>query len=249
MFDPITLDDISTGTDINDLSKTQLKNLQRALSWMTYPVSKVDGLIGPNTRGTYGEYMADLGEPAPNLFTDLAKTHAINHIEATKNLMRSDVSDRKKTEAAIAAMCTHLGIGLRDQIAYVLATTKWETWHTFEPIREAPKKSEAWRKRNFRYYPYYGRGYVQLTWKSNYTDYYHIMREPLVAQPDLALGSEIALFVLVHGCKMGTFTGRKIEDYINASGTDFKNARRVTNGTDKWAEIKAIAEDYAEALS
>lgn len=249
MFDPNTLADISTGADINLLSETQLKNVQRALSWMAYPISKVDGRIGPNTRGAYGEYMADLGESSPNQVTDVAKTYAINHIESTKGLMRSDVSDRKKTETAIAAMCIHLGIGLRDQIAYVLATTKWESWHTFKAIREAPKKSEAWRQKNFKYYPYYGRGYVQLTWKSNYTDYYHIMREPLVAQPDLALRSEIALFVLVHGCKTGTFTGRKIEDYIDHSGTDFKNARRVINGLDKWVEIKAIAEGYVGALS
>lgn len=90
---------------------------------------------------------------------------------------------------------------------------------------------------------------MQLTWKSNYTDYNHIMREPLVAQPDLALEAEIALFVLVHGFKMGTFTGRKIEDYINTDGTDFKNARRVINGLDKWAEINAIAKKYVIALS
>lgn len=155
MFDPNTLNNISTGSDINDLNKTQLKNVQRALSWMTYPISNVDGLIGPNTRGAYGEYMADLGEPTPSLVTDLAKTNAIKHIKATKKLVRSDVSNRKKTEAAIVALCNHLGIGLIDQMAYVLATVKWESWHTFEPIGEVPKKSEAWRKKNFKYYPYY----------------------------------------------------------------------------------------------
>ena len=47
----------------------------------------------------------------------------------------------------------------------------------------------------------------------------------------------VALFALVHGFKTGTFTGRKITDYINRSETDFVNARRCINGTDKATEI------------
>jgi hypothetical protein len=52
-------------------------------------------------------------------------------------------------------------------MAYVLATTEWETDHTFKPVREAFWKDEAWRQVNLRYYPYYGRGYMQLTWEDN----------------------------------------------------------------------------------
>ena len=42
--------------------------------------------------------------------------------------------------------------------AYVFATVFHETAQTFAPVIEAYWKTEAWRKRNFRYYPYYGRG-------------------------------------------------------------------------------------------
>ena len=53
-----------------------------------------------------------------------------------------------------------------------------------------------------------------------------------------------ALFVLVHGFKTGVFTGRSITDYIDASHTDFINARRCINGTDRAYEIASLAEAY-----
>ncbi|MDX1371593.1 MAG: hypothetical protein R3321_03945 [Nitrososphaeraceae archaeon] len=42
------------------------------------------------------------------------------------------------------------------QTAYLLATTRWETGNKFIPNVEAYWLSEAWRKRNLRYYPYHG---------------------------------------------------------------------------------------------
>lgn len=52
--------------------------------------------------------------------------------------------------------------------AYVIATSYWETNKTMVPVKEAYWLSENWRKDNLRYYPWYGRGYVQLTWEDNY---------------------------------------------------------------------------------
>jgi len=60
--------------------------------------------------------------------------------------------------------------------------------------------------------------------------------------------NDIALFVLVHGFKTGTFTGRKITDYINNFETDFINARRCINGTDRAHEIADLAENYLNDL-
>ena len=48
----------------------------------------------------------------------------------------------------------------------VLATVEWETNKTFQPVREAYWLNEDWRRAHLKYYPYYGRGFVQLTWKS-----------------------------------------------------------------------------------
>ncbi len=248
MFDPNTLIRIDAGSDINNLHPTKLKNLQRSLSWMTYAISVVDGLIGPNTRNAFAEFKADIGENDVTIVTSNSNNIAIDQIEKTQSILKTDVSNQDKTKLAIIALCKNLGIGLKTQIAYVLATVQWETNHTFEPVKEAYWKNETWRRNNLHYYPYYGRGYVQLTWKSNYRKYSRIMREALVGTPDLALDPEVALMVLVHGFKLGSFTGRKITDYINTSNTDFINARRCINGLDKWEEIKELAESYLAEL-
>jgi uncharacterized protein (TIGR02594 family) len=154
---------------------------------------------------------------------------------------------KKGTIAAIKAECNKQGLNLAPQKAYVLATTEWETGHTFEPVREAFWKGEAWRQANLRYYPYYGRGYVQLTWEDNYRKYAEIMDIDLVNDPDLALDPQTALFILVHGFKTGTFTGKKLTDYINAQGTDFINARRCINALDRAEEIAALAQKFLES--
>lgn len=244
MFDPGKLKEIDPGTDINTLGGKRLKDLQRALSWMTYPISKVDGLIGPNTRNAHAEFKMDIGEGCPETVSKASRKIAIERITDTQAVLDMDVSSQNATRKAIAALCKNLGIGLNTQIAYVWATAQWETAHTFEPVKEAFWLSENWRRRNLRYYPYYGRGYVQLTWKRNYQNYENIMVEELVDKPDLALDKRIALFVLVHGFKLGTFTGRRIEQYINEDRTDFRNARRCINGLDRWSDIQTIAEDY-----
>lgn len=160
------------------------------------------------------------------------------------------MSERDKAIAAITAKCKFLGLPLPEQIAYVLATADWETNHTFEPVREAYWLSEAWRKRHLsRYYPYYGRGYVQLTWRENYEKYSKLLDIDLVNDPDIALQPDVAAFILVHGFKAGAFTGKKLEDYVNEDKRDYKNARRCINGLDRCQEIAELAENYLESLN
>lgn len=146
----------------------------------------------------------------------------------------------------IVAECQKEGITQDEQIAYVLATVEWETNHTFDPVREAYWLSEDWRKRNLRYYPYYGRGYVQLTWKDNYQKFDDLlaMGGELVSTPDMAMEPDTAAYVLCVGMKQGSFTGRKLADYISPGSIDFYNARRIVNGTDKAQEIAQIAEEF-----
>lgn len=152
-----------------------------------------------------------------------------------------DYTTRAGTVAAIEAECIRQGIGLKTQIAYVLGTVEWETGNTFRPVREAYWMPEWWRKRKFRYYPYYGRGYVQLTWERNYRVYSGILGIDLVSNPDRAMEPAIACFILVHGFKHGVFTGKAITDYIRQGKTDFIGARRCINGTDKAGKIAQIA--------
>ncbi|MCA6559021.1 MAG: hypothetical protein IM583_21010, partial [Pseudanabaena sp. M114S2SP2A07QC] len=140
-----------------------------------------------------------------------------------------------------------LGLPLKTQWAYLMATIEWETAHTFEPVREAYWLSEAWRREHLRYYPYYGRGYVQLTWKANYQTFSEITGLDLVSNPDLAMQPDTALFILVYGLKHGIF-GAKLEDYVRQDKTDYFHARRGVNILDHAADIADIAKKWEAKL-
>jgi predicted chitinase len=236
---------------IKNLSAARLTELQTALTKLGYPVGAIDGLYGPRTRSAWGEAVADLklGSPdtveAPDI-VKLQKALDKSTSQATLNFSTKDGTIR-----AIKSECTKQGIGLKTQIAYVLATTDHETAHTFQPVREAywvQPDAEAWRRKHLSYYPYYGRGYVQLTWEKNYATYGSLLGLDFVRKPDLALDPRASLFVLVHGFRTGAFTGRKLTDYVDAHHTDFLNARRCINGTDKQAEIAKLAQNYLAGL-
>lgn len=155
-----------------------------------------------------------------------------------------DFSTTEGTKIAIVWECEQHGLILNNQKAYVLATTEWETARTFRPVKEAYWRTENWRRENLRYFPYYGRGYVQLTWRTNYVKYGQILGIDLVANPDMALNPNVALFILCHGMARGMFTGHRLDRYLNGSKTDYYNARRVVNGLDKAREIEALAQKY-----
>ena len=152
--------------------------------------------------------------------------------------------NKQETINSIVVECKEQGLSLNEHVAYVLATAEWETNHTFKPIKEAYWLSEGWRERNLRYFPFYGRGYAQLTWEENYRKYSGPTNMDLVKYPDKVMEHEVAKFILVHGFKHGTFTGRRLEQYIDVERCDFYNARRCINGTDKATEIAQIAEEF-----
>jgi len=64
----------------------------------------------------------------------------------------------------------------------------------------------------------------------------------------LAAEPKYAARVLVEGMRRGTFTGRKLSDYVNASGTDYRRARRVVNGNDRDVEIAKMAQRFERSL-
>lgn len=164
-------------------------------------------------------------------------------------------------------------------LAYMLATAKWETDHTMLPIKERggaayfktmydPQGSRpALARRNGNTTPgdgarYCGRGYVQLTWKNNYAAMTRLMRQEdfrssktrgsypdLVANPDLAMDPEVAAFVMFEGMVRGSFTGKKLGDYFNAKVADWRNARRIINGTDRADVIAGIAKAFYADLA
>lgn len=139
---------------------------------------------------------------------------------------------------------------LRNQLAYVLATTELETNYTFEPVREAyylKAGAEAYRKK-LKYYPWYGRGFVQLTWEDNYKKAGKRLGINLTSNPDKAMEPDIAAEVLVVGMLEGWFTGKKLSDYITLQRSDFLNARRIVNGMDRAKDIEALAKKWDKTL-
>lgn len=133
-------------------------------------------------------------------------------------------------------------------LAYILATTKWETDHTMQPIREigGPRK---------RYAPWYGRGYVQLTWKYNYEAFRdEVLKQfkvDIVAKPDNALIPEVAAYIMFEGMIRGIFSvdkrdkqRAKLGKYFNDKTTDWLNARRIINLMNRAADIAGIAKQF-----
>jgi hypothetical protein len=144
--------------------------------------------------------------------------------------------------------------------AYALATAGHETAYTMQPVREAFWLSENWRRANLRYYPFYGRGYVQLTWKANYerADRELELSGRLNDDLDLAMDPDIAAKIMVKGMQEGWFAGDKSGQRhtlarhlpaASAAGVDqFTSARRIINGTDKAGKIAGEAIKFQAAL-
>lgn len=133
---------------------------------------------------------------------------------------------------------------LRNQTAYILATAYWETARTMKPVVEAFWKSDNWRRKNLRYYPWHGRGFVQLTWEANYRKAGQKLGLDLLSNPDAVLEPQCSAKILVIGSMEGWFTGKKVGDYITLTNSNFRGARRVINGSDKANQIAKIAKDY-----
>ena len=153
--------------------------------------------------------------------------------------------DCKIAKQKILQECKKQGVTNKNQIKYILATMLWETNRTCRPVKEAYWLTERWRKNNLRYYPYYGRSYIQITWKAAYQKFSDLLGVDMVKNPDLALESKYAAFIIVYGMKNGTFTGKKLSDYISKKKIDFRRARKIVNGLDKAKKIAKIAESIA----
>ena len=99
-------------------------------------------------------------------------------------------------------------------------------------------------------YLYRGRGYVQITGRTNYTYFSNRLGVDLVSNPTLATDPAIAGQITVIGMQDGTFTGKRLDDFINDQKTDFFGARAVING-DKFVngtKIENHAKNYLKAL-
>lgn len=138
--------------------------------------------------------------------------------------------------------------------SYALATSYHETATRMFPVREGLRATETWRKRNLRYYPYYGRGDVQLTWKENYerADRELGLGGALLRDLDLALDPDVSAKVMVQGMKEGWFSkGNSLPVHLpEDEGTlaQFRRARKIINLLDKADLIAGYALKFQTAL-
>jgi predicted chitinase len=131
--------------------------------------------------------------------------------------------------------------------AYVLATAWHETAGTMQPIAEYGRgKGQAYGAVDAATgHAYYGRGFVQMTWKENYAKLGKLLGLDLVREPDLAMEPATAATIMCVGMEKGLFTGKALGDYFDSNTDDPVNARRIVNGTDK---AKLVAAYHVKAL-
>ncbi len=151
----------------------------------------------------------------------------------------------------------------RRQLAYCLATFKWETAHTMRPIKEYGGAAYF----NKRYGPqtrvgktlgntnagdgarFCGRGFVQLTGRSNYFKAGKFVGVDLIANPEKACNPDIAYRIATEGMLEGWFTGKKLSQYFtDGKLPQWEQARRIINGMDKASKIASIARQFDEIL-
>jgi hypothetical protein len=150
--------------------------------------------------------------------------------------------------------------------AYMLATVKHECADTFQPITEKGAKAyfdkyetgTALGKRLGNTvkgdgYLFRGRGFVQITGRANYQTLGAKLglsgEDDLVLHPDHTLHPDVAYRIMSFGMRHGTFTGKKLGDYINAKGSDYQQARRIINGLDKADKIAGYATNLEAVLT
>ena len=144
----------------------------------------------------------------------------------------------------------------RRWLAYALATALAETG-TMLPRHEVKSNSKSyWNRDPATGQVYYGRGWVQLTWKANYEKATKEINErnligrkvDLVKNPDEALQKDTAAIILYQGMAEGWFTGKKLSDYFDGPKEDWVNARRIVNLLDRANEIANNAQAFLAAL-
>ncbi|MEG4453343.1 penicillin-insensitive murein endopeptidase [Microcoleus sp. N9_A1] len=245
----IPFDDLNSGLLVDDLDLCQeIQTILRANGFLNV----VDGLYGPMTREGLRRFKASRQLGGGDVLGPTTVKALLDAKPGSGILPNWPGGDKKAAIQAIIKEARRQGITNKSQIAYILATVQHETNDSFQPVREAyflgEPKAENHRT-TLRYYPYYGRGYVQLTWDYNYREYSTLLGLDLINKPDLVMRPDISLFILIDGMKRGVFTGVKLDDYIDGSFVDFYNARRIINGEDEAPRIENYAVSWQTNLA
>ncbi len=247
-----------------------VKAIQQQLNQNNYGPLVADGHFGPATLAAVQKFQEDnnlqvdgvVGNDTWNaLFPPADQSpparHSINRehfFEVIRNGLFHGKLNQSQTDGITAILNEwEANYGNYDDrfLAYMLATTFHETATTMQPIAEYGKGAghpygipnpETGQT-------YYGRGFVQLTWKANYATFAKITGVNLVSYPDLALDLGNATKILFVGMLKGLFTGKKLADYFAGTTSDWINARRIINGVDCANLIAGYGNTFYSAIS
>lgn len=218
-----------------------------------------DGVLGPATLKAIADELNMQTPRARSMQNPAAFFTGVRKVTGPLNQTQVD------TIAAFLASAAHWPLSW---LAYGLATA----WHEarFEPVEEIGKgrgkryanpgaRSDGTIGPKYGGDAPYGRGLVQNTWVDNYewldkaaSAAGLINPGELLADFDLALRPDIAVFALVKGMEDGAFTTRSLSKYLpDERGTEpqFEQARRIINGTDRAALIAGHAVNFQDAGS
>ncbi|WP_201590278.1 hypothetical protein [Psychrobacter fozii] len=159
------------------------------------------------------------------------------------------------------------------EISYIFSTAFIEAYHYTNPVMLFSHLPEVGSKEYFNDYDiqynppkakllgndkpgdgykYRGRGLIQITGKTNYKRFTEILNVDFVQHPELASQYKYSVSIIIYGMKEGTFTNKKLSDYINSSTIDYTQARWIVNGTNKreiLAKNSKIIENWLEESS
>lgn len=158
------------------------------------------------------------------------------------------------------------------ELAYILATAFHETGAKMRPVKEAGgnayytrlydikgSRPNLARKRG-NTQPgdgarYCGRGYPQTTWKCNYANVGPIVAAiygehiDFTKYPDKLLDPKYSSVTMYYSMIHGSYTGRKLSDYISDTRQDYVGARAIINGDDRAKLIAGYATAFLDALT
>ncbi|AFZ05212.1 Peptidoglycan-binding domain 1 protein [Oscillatoria nigro-viridis PCC 7112] len=244
----IPFDDINSGVFVDDrLFCAEIQTILRA----NHLLEVVDGIYGSKTQEALRNFKASRQLDGGDVLGATTAKALLDAKQGAGKLPDWKGGDKQAAVQAIIKEAHRQGIASQAQIAYILATVQHETAETFQPVKESDFLGEPAAendRKTLPYYPFYGRGYVQLTHLDNYRKYSDLLSLDLVNNPELVMLPDISLFILVHGMKWGVFTGMKLDDYISESSVDFWSARKIINGIDRAELIEKYAINWQTQL-
>jgi hypothetical protein len=187
-----------------------------------------------------------------------------NNIEALIEVPPASIRTfAQRSIPVILAECHNSGVTDKAQIAYILATSQheslcgklmFEIWGPTAAQKKYEGRSDLGNTQRGDGFRFRGRGYVQITGRSNYRDWSRRLGHSidLVSNPDIvAQKTEIAAKILVQGMRDGTFRPpHKLSRHVSESNPDFFNAREIINAdkNKNGRKIAGYAVSYLKAL-